>query len=101
MQNSTGNLKKESERINDADIPEKTYSKWSKEDQEIFSDRCADEAEKKGMDIFGAAFYCDCMQEKMEERYPDPADAEKLTESDMKSPEIQQLIKYCRQDGEK
>jgi len=54
---------------------------WPQEEQAEFMTECVPQAsEAEGID---AAVYCDCMLQKVMDKYPDPEDAEKLDIGEM------------------
>lgn len=68
--------------------------RWSSEERFAFISECIKEA-KLGMSEDSARFYCYCMQEKIEKKYPDPEDAAKITEGEMESEEFQKMVMDC------
>lgn len=50
---------------------------------------------KDGVGEEKAKTYCECMLYKIEIRYPDPADADKLTAEKLSSPEWKKIIQGC------
>lgn len=71
---------------------------WSSADRNDFIVECIKSA-KVNMAEDSARFYCYCMQEKVEKKYPAIVDAAKLSETDMKSPEWLKEIKSCLTSG--
>ena len=67
---------------------------WPSNERYTFITDCIGTA-KKSMSSDSARFYCYCMQEKMEVKYPDIADANKLTAKELSSPEWVKEIKSC------
>jgi intracellular sulfur oxidation DsrE/DsrF family protein len=67
---------------------------WGKADRTEFVSSCVNEA-KKGITEERARAYCECMLIKMEKKYPNAADAAKLTDADIQTSEFQALIKDC------
>lgn len=67
---------------------------WSRKDQLDFVNSCVKEAVKGGMEELDAQSYCDCMQYKLEKKYPDSGDPELLT-LDSESPAMKQMAKDC------
>ena len=67
---------------------------WPSSERNTFITECIGTA-KKNMSTDSARFYCYCMQEKMETKYPDFADASKITSKDLASPEWIKEIKSC------
>jgi hypothetical protein len=62
---------------------------WSSSDQNKFMTNCTETA-SKSMAQERAENYCDCMMKKIEKRYPNSAEVNKLSES-----EITKLAKTC------
>lgn len=50
---------------------------------------------KNSMGTDTARFYCYCMQEKIEMKYPDTADMNKLTTAELSKPEWKKEITAC------
>ena len=69
-------------------------SKWSGKDRSDFIGECVPAA-KAGMSTDSAKYYCYCMLDKMETRYPDPEDAGKVDETVLQTPEWKKLIQSC------
>ncbi len=67
---------------------------WSPEDRADFITECIDVA-KKNFSEDSARSYCYCMQEKVELKYPDIKEADKLTTTVLQSPEWQAKLKDC------
>jgi len=67
---------------------------WPSSERYSFITECIGTA-KKNMSIDSARYYCYCMQEKMEAKYPDVADAGKVTADEFSSPEWKKEIKSC------
>lgn len=67
---------------------------WPSSERHSFITECIGTA-KKNMSDDSARSYCYCMQEKMEAKYPDIADASKITAKDLASPEWVKEIKSC------
>ena len=67
---------------------------WTAADRGPFIEECV-KAAKSGMSEDSAKYYCYCMLEKVEEKYPDPAEAGKLDESAFNSPEWKKIIAGC------
>jgi hypothetical protein len=68
---------------------------WSESDRKSFVDVCSTAAEKGGMSQRKAESYCTCMEGKMERLYPNSSDANKITNEDMKTEEMQKMVKDC------
>lgn len=67
---------------------------WTPDDRSSFIVECINSA-KVSMGVDSSRYYCYCMQEKMEIKYPDVNDAAKITADDMKSPEWLKEVKSC------
>lgn len=67
---------------------------WPSEERHAFITDCMTNA-KKGMSEDSARYYCYCMQEKIENKYPLIEDVAKLTEADLKTPEMKKEIQDC------
>lgn len=67
---------------------------WPSNERYSFIAECIGTA-KKSMSSDSASFYCYCMQEKMEAKYPDIAEANKLTANEFSSPEWVKEIRSC------
>lgn len=67
---------------------------WPSAERYSFITECIGTA-KKNMSSDSARFYCYCMQQKMESKYPDVADAGKITKDELSSPEWKNQIKSC------
>src|SRR5687767_4901523 len=67
---------------------------WPSSERNAFITECIGTA-KKNMSADSARFYCYCMQEKIEAKYPDTADANKITETELSSPEWVKEIRSC------
>ncbi len=66
---------------------------WSTEDRHTFISECMGTAISIGKD--SARFYCYCMQEKIETKFPDVNDANKLSADDLQKPEWKKAAKDC------
>ncbi len=67
---------------------------WSSVDRTDFIKGCYDEAKV----TFGeekAKSYCECMQPVMEKKYPTVGEAKKITEAEMKTPQMQAEAQKC------
>ena len=67
---------------------------WSMSDRKDFFYACEEEASH----VFSrdtARYYCFCMQESMESRFPNIADASKVNADDLKSPEMEAAARDC------
>ena len=67
---------------------------WPSSERYSFITECIGTA-KKNMSGDSARFYCYCMQEKMEAKYPDVKDASKITAKELSSAEWVKEIKSC------
>ena len=67
---------------------------WPSIERQSFITECIGTA-KKNMSSDSARSYCYCMQEKMESKYPDIAEANKITATDLASPEWVKEIRSC------
>ncbi len=67
---------------------------WPSVERYGFIRECIKEA-KAGMSEDSARFYCYCMQEGVEKKYPTVEEAAKITEAEMRSEEWQKEIKSC------
>ncbi len=68
---------------------------WSASDRKSFVDGCATVAEKGGMTQNKAEDYCSCMQQKLEKNNMSARDAGGLTDADMESAAMKNMIKNC------
>ena len=66
---------------------------WSSEDRHTFIADCIGTAISIGED--SARFYCYCMQEKIEKKFPDVNDANKLSADDLEKPEWKKATQDC------
>ncbi len=67
---------------------------WTSKDKNDFTRECiANATEALGAEK--ASFYCNCMQIKVEAKYPTVTEAGKITEADLQSAEFQKMIKDC------
>lgn len=67
---------------------------WSAADRTTFVSSCAGAA-KGAMGDAKANSYCDCMQKKLEAKYPDPKKANELKQSEFESEAWMKEIKDC------
>lgn len=67
---------------------------WPSAERFSFISSCIETA-KANMSVDSARFYCYCMQEKVEEKYPTVDEASKITEAEMESSAFQEYIKNC------
>lgn len=66
---------------------------WNSEDRQTFIAECIGTAISIGED--SARFYCYCMQEKIEKKFPNVNDANKLTADDLEKPEWKNAARAC------
>ncbi|MEO7922110.1 MAG: hypothetical protein ABIR30_00370 [Chitinophagaceae bacterium] len=71
---------------------------WPSTERYAFISECI-KAASVGMSVDSARFYCYCMQEKVETKYPLVEDAAKLSKEDMETPEWQKKINECLGGG--
>lgn len=71
-------------------IPDVTN--WTSSEVREFVTSCVREAVKGGMQRTKAEDYCECMQKKLEYKYPDTKDVVNI---DMESPSIKRLVNEC------
>jgi hypothetical protein len=71
---------------------------WPSAERNGFITECINSA-KAGMSEDSARFYCWCMQEKVEKKYPTIEEASKLTAEEMGSPEWKKEINACLSGG--
>lgn len=67
---------------------------WPSVERYGFITACVEEA-KNNMSEDSARFYCYCMQDRVEKKYPTIEEASKITEADMQSEAWQKDIKDC------
>jgi len=67
-------------------------SNWTSTEKNKFIDACTDEAVKGGFTRSKAEDYCSCMQQKLENKFPDTKDVARL---DMETPEMKRLVNDC------
>ena len=67
---------------------------WPSAERYSFITDCMGNA-KKGMNEDAARYYCYCMQEYIERKYPAIEEAAKLTEADLNTPEMKKEIQDC------
>ena len=68
---------------------------WSSNDINEFVSNCVSTAVKAGMTQELSQKYCSCMQQKLEQMYPDPKDAGNITEEQMSTPSMTAMAKGC------
>lgn len=69
-----------------------TTSKWAEATTREFISNCARSARSNKVDSIHALNYCKCMQQKLEERFPDIREAQA---ADMNSPEMTKMMESC------
>lgn len=74
----------------------KPASTWGTAERTEFVSNCVTNA-KAGLGEEKAKSYCECMLFKIEKKYPNPLDAEKITAEALKSTDWQRLIRTCRE----
>jgi hypothetical protein len=77
-----------------AEIKRCLTMRWPETDRTRFIEGCIGTA-KESLGVEKAKQYCNCMLGKMEIRFANATDADKLTEEDLKKPEWINLIKGC------
>ena len=75
--------------------PNNTGGGWPETEIQSFVKACVVKAQKNGLEYLDAQSYCDCMQYKIEQLYPNIADAARITEADLETPAMKKLIKGC------
>jgi hypothetical protein len=65
---------------------------WGSSNEEIFVSNCVSSAVDGGFTKSKATAYCNCMLEKLEDKYPDPNDVGGLDEN---SPEMKRMATEC------
>jgi len=68
---------------------------WATDLADEFIKNCTKDVIKGGIPAKQAQAYCSCMQTKIERLYPNPDEAAKITEEDMKSAEMSRLVEEC------
>jgi hypothetical protein len=68
---------------------------WSTEERETFLSNCKSSATAGGISEERSKSYCECMLYKVEVRFPNPLDAEKLTPEVLATPEWKKILKGC------
>ena len=71
---------------------------WTKEEREEFISSCVNSAKENGLSGTEAKNYCECSQFKVEKRYPNTADLDKITEDELKSDFWTKLMASCLGD---
>jgi len=69
---------------------------WTKQEREEFISSCIKSAKESGLSETKAKNYCECTQFKVEKRYSNSADLDKITEDDLKSEFWVKLMAGCR-----
>ncbi|HEV7781355.1 MAG TPA: hypothetical protein VGO58_08815 [Chitinophagaceae bacterium] len=69
---------------------------WPSAERYNFIRECTGSA-KARLTEDAARYYCYCMQERLELKYPTIEEAQKITESDMNSPAFQKNVKECKE----
>jgi hypothetical protein len=69
-------------------------SSWSSADRSEFMSECVNSG-KESIGEAKAKKYCECMLFKIEQRYPDPANADDLDEEKLATPEWKKIIQSC------
>ncbi|NOT50682.1 MAG: hypothetical protein HOP10_05350 [Chitinophagaceae bacterium] len=72
----------------------KSISSWSSKDRTDFISECINSA-KASLGETKSKKYCECMLFKIEQRYPDPEDADELDEETLGTPEWKKIIQSC------
>jgi hypothetical protein len=67
---------------------------WTSNEVQKFVKPCVKEAQKSGLEYLDAQSYCDCMQYKLAQKMS-YAEADRLTEADLKKPAMVRMIKSC------
>jgi hypothetical protein len=71
-----------------------TESHWNTKNRESFLSDCVNSA-KTNLGDTKAKSYCECMLFKVEQHYPNPQDAGKLTPEVLASPEWKRIVRGC------
>jgi hypothetical protein len=77
------------------DIKECLGGYWGSAEREAFLSNCISSAQKGGIGEEKSKSYCGCMLYKVEIRYPNPLDAEKLTPEVLDTPDWKKILKGC------
>lgn len=67
---------------------------WKQADRSEFIAECVNAA-SEGMSVDSAKFYCHCMLDIVEKKYPDVSKVDELTTETMETPEWKNLILAC------
>jgi hypothetical protein len=68
---------------------------WTKKEREEFISSCINSAKENGQTETKAKNYCECTQFKVEKRYPNTTDLDKITEEELKSDFWAKLMASC------
>ena len=68
---------------------------WTKKERDEFISSCINSAKEGGLPETKAKNYCECSQFKVEKKYPNIADLDKITEEDLKSDFWTKLMASC------
>jgi hypothetical protein len=94
----------EASKITEADMQSAAWQKdikeclggfWESAEREAFLSNCISSAQKDGIGEDKSKSYCECMLYKVEMRYPNPLDAQKLTTEVLATPEWKKVLKGC------
>ena len=69
-------------------------TQWTATNRNNFMKSCIPAA-KAGMSEDSAKYYCYCMLGKIEVMYPNPADADKVTQAELQTSEWKNMIRAC------
>ena len=97
------NLNKDDEKKNDENTlnngndnnSNSMTSGWTSNDINVFVTNCVSTAVQGGMSQELSQKYCSCMQQKLEQMYPDSKDAGNITEEQMNTPSMLEMVKGC------
>jgi len=81
-----------------ANTTDSAKKSWGQADRSEFISACVNTA-KTSMGTDSARYYCHCMQSKVEAKFPDPREADKLTTADFNTVEWQKEIRACLSGG--
>ena len=68
---------------------------WGTKERDAFLSNCIASAEKGGLSEVKSKNYCECMLFKIENKFPNPADAKKLTPELLATPDWKKIIQSC------
>ena len=68
---------------------------WATKERAAFLSSCIASSKEGGMSDVKSKNYCECMLFKIENKFPDPEDAEKLTPEIPATPEWKKIIQTC------